>query len=116
MRLYQDAVRVEYRQGTSHLQLSEQLSVASEAAIQGCQSAKQRLSRWIVEAIAMAYTSVGLQCPIRVGAHSPRGMASGHFIGDISVAGSWSSSSAFTRFYNLYIPALQAQILSVYLM
>ncbi len=27
MRLYQDAVRVEYRQGTSHLQLSEQLSV-----------------------------------------------------------------------------------------
>lgn len=80
---------------------------------------KQRLSRWIADGMALAYASISLQCPIGVRAHSTRGMASswawfsGVSIGDICAAAGWSLPSTTTRFYNLEVPVLQAQILSV---
>ncbi|KAL0201208.1 hypothetical protein M9458_004395, partial [Cirrhinus mrigala] len=79
---------------------------------------KQRLSRWIVHAIMLAYSSLGLQCPVGVRAHSTRGMASslawssGVSIAEICAAASWASPSTFTRFYNLDFPALQARAAS----
>ncbi len=79
---------------------------------------KQRLSRWIVDVIALVYASVGSQCPIDVRAHSTRGMASswvwssGISIGEICVAAGWFSLSTFARFYSLDVLALQVRILS----
>lgn len=69
-------------------------------------------SCWIVDAIALAYTSVGLQCPTEVRANSTRGMTSswawskGVSIGEICVAAGWSSPSSLASFYNLDVPAL----------
>lgn len=61
---------------SSHFQQSDQLFVSFRGCSKGLPVTKQRLSNWIVEAIALAYASVGLQCPIRVRAHFTKGMAS----------------------------------------
>ncbi len=67
-----------------------------------------------MDAITLAYSSSGLQCPIGVRAHSTRGIASswawssGVSISDISEAVGWSSPSTFARFYNLDAPALSS--------
>ncbi|KAL0163880.1 hypothetical protein M9458_039633, partial [Cirrhinus mrigala] len=71
--------------------------------------------RWIVDAITLAYSSLGLRCSIGVRAHSTRGMASswawssGVSIAEICAATDWASPSTFTRFYNLGVPTLQAR-------
>ncbi len=73
-----------------------------------------------MDGITLAYSSLGLQCPIRVRAHSTRGIASswawssGVSILDICEAASWSSPSTFVRFYNLDVPALQARVFSAW--
>ena len=98
---------------------TEQLFVSFGGRTKGLAASKQTLSRWIVDAIAAAYASKGLQCPLGIRAHSTRGMASswawssGISIHDICVAAGWSSPSTFVRFYNLEVPALQAKLLSV---
>ncbi len=79
---------------------------------------KHIISRWLVDAITIAYSSLGLQCPIGVRAHSTRGIASswawssGVSISEICEADGWSSPSTFVRFYSLNVPALQARVLS----
>ncbi len=79
---------------------------------------KQRISRWLVDAITLAYSSSGLQCPIGVRAHSTRSItsswawSSGVSISDICEVAGWPSPSTFARFYNLDVPALQARVLS----
>ncbi|XDV39230.1 hypothetical protein PO909_008494 [Leuciscus waleckii] len=55
---------------------TEQLFVSFYGRSKGLAVSKQSLSRWIVDAIALAYASKGLQCPLGVRAHSTRGMAS----------------------------------------
>ncbi len=76
------------------------------------------LSKWIVDAVMLACSSLGLQCPIGVRAHSTRGIASswawssGVSITEICAAAGWATPSTFARFYNLDIPALQARVLS----
>ena len=98
---------------------TEQLLVLFSGRPKGLAASKQTLSRWIVDAIALAYTSKGLQCPLGVRAHSTRGMAlswawySGIALQDICMAAGWASPSTFIRFYNLEVPALQAKLLSV---
>ncbi|KAL0164048.1 hypothetical protein M9458_039801, partial [Cirrhinus mrigala] len=87
-----------YIERSASFRQSEQLFVCFGGRNKGHPVTKQRLSRWIVDAIRLAYSSLGLQCPIGVCAHSTRGMAS-----------SWAWS--FTRFYNLDLPALQARVL-----
>ncbi|KAL0192323.1 hypothetical protein M9458_010619, partial [Cirrhinus mrigala] len=97
---------------------SEQLFVYFGGHNKGHPVTKQRISRWIVNAIMLAYSSLGLQCPIRVRAHSTRGMASswawssGVSIAEICAPAGWALPSTFIRFYNLDVPALQARVFS----
>ena len=98
---------------------TEQLFVSFSGRSKGLAASKQSLSRYIVDAIALAYASKGMQCPLGVRAHSTRGMASswawssGIALQDICTAAGWASPSTFIRFYNLEVPALQARLLSV---
>ncbi len=77
---------------------------------------KQRLSRWIVDAIVyrpglclsvltVSYSSEGPE------EWPPPGLGPAASHSEICEAASWSSRATFTRFYNLDVPALQAQIL-----
>ncbi|CAM4530898.1 unnamed protein product [Leuciscus chuanchicus] len=91
----------------------EQLFVSFGGRTKGLAASKHSLSRWIVDAIAAAYASKNLQCPLGIRAHSTRGMASswawssGISIHDICTAAGWVSPSTFVRFYDLEVPALQ---------
>ncbi len=97
---------------------SEQLFVGFGNRAKGGADTKQRISRWLVDAITLAYSSLGLQFPIGVRAHSTRGIASswawssGVSISDIFEMAGWFSPSTFVRFYSLDVPALQARVLS----
>ncbi len=55
---------------------SEQLFVGFGNRVKGGPVTKQIISRWLVDAILLSYSSLGLQCPIGVRAHSTRGIAS----------------------------------------
>ncbi len=97
---------------------TEQLFVSFGNRAKGRLVTKQRLSKWIVDAVTLAYSSLGLQCPIGVRAHSTRGIASswawssGVSITEICAAAGWASPSTFARFYNRDVLALQARVLS----
>ncbi len=71
-------------------------------------------ARWIIDTIKLAYSSLGQLCPMRVRAHSTRGIASSWAwsssvsIAEICAAAGWALPSTFARFYNLEVPALQA--------
>ncbi len=68
---------------------------------------KQRLSRWIFDAITLGYSSLGLHFPIGVRTHSTRVVASSWAwssrasITEICAAAGWALPSTFARFYNL---------------
>ncbi|XP_058624674.1 uncharacterized protein LOC131536051 [Onychostoma macrolepis] len=64
------ALRV-YFKHSSLFRKSEQLYVCFGGCSKGLPATKQRLSRMIVDAIALAYASEGLQCPMGVRAHTP---------------------------------------------
>ena len=108
-----------YLERSASFRQSEQLFVCFGGRTKGLPVTKLTLSRWIVDAIALAYTSLGLPCPMGVRAHSTRGIASswawtsGVSIEDICAAAGWSAPSTFARFYNLEVPALQARVLSI---
>jgi len=53
---------------------SKQLFVLFGGRTKGLATSKQSLSRWIVDAIALAYKSKGLRSHLGVRAHSTRGM------------------------------------------
>ncbi|CAM4719244.1 unnamed protein product [Leuciscus chuanchicus] len=82
---------------------TEQLFVSFSGRYKGMAVSKQSLSRWIVDAIALAYTTKGLQCPLGVRAHSTRSVASswawssGISLQDICTAAGWASPSTFIR-------------------
>ncbi len=107
-----------YIERSAHFRQSEQLFVCFGGRTKGSLVTKQRLSRWIIDAITLVYSSLGQQCPMRVRSHSTRGIASswawssGVSIAEICAAAGWASPSTFARFYNLEVPALQAWILS----
>ena len=77
----------------------------------GSAAATPTLSRWILEAIRLAYSSKALVLPAGLRAHSTRAMASswavakGVSIQEVCVAANWSSSSTFATFYRLDVPA-----------
>ncbi len=64
------------------------LSVSFGKRARGHPVTKQRLFRCIVDAVSLAYSSLGLQCPIGVRAHSTRGITS---------LWAWSSSVSITE-------------------
>ncbi len=111
------ALRI-YFERSAPFRRTEQLFVSFGNRAKGHPVTKQRLSKWIVDAVMLAYSSLGLQCPIGVRAHSTRGIASswvwssGVSITEICAAAGWATPSTFARFYNLDIPALQARVLS----
>ncbi|TKS65234.1 hypothetical protein D9C73_027835 [Collichthys lucidus] len=96
-----------YMDRTQNIRRSDQLFVSWAEPRKGQPVTKQRLAHWVVEAIALAYTSRGLQPPAGVRAHSTRGMAAswalfrGVSVQDICSAASWSSPLTFVRFYML---------------
>ncbi len=90
---------------------SDQLLVCYGPPKKGLPAAKQTLSRWIVDAIIVAYESSDLPSPLGVKAHSTRGMAAskaffaGVPIQDICDAAGWSTPLTFVRFYDLDLQA-----------
>ncbi len=72
----------------------------------------------MIDAITLAYSSLGQQCPMGVSAHSTRSIASswawssGVSIAEICATAGCTLPSTFARFYNLEVPALQARVLS----
>ncbi len=111
------ALRI-YIESSAPFRQSEQLFVCFGGCTKGSPVTKQRLSRWIIDAITTAYSSLGKQCPMGVRAHSTRDIAlswawsRGVSIAEICAAAGWASQSTFARFYNLEVPALQARVLS----
>ncbi len=69
------ALRI-YLERSTPFRQSEQLFVCFGDRTKGHAVTKQRLSRCIVDTITLAYSSLGLQCPIGVRDHSTRGVAS----------------------------------------
>ena len=73
--------------------------------------AKPTLSRWIVEAIKLAYDCAKVPVPEGLRAHGTRGVstswaaARGVSVQEICTAANWSSPSTFAVFYNLDVAA-----------
>ncbi len=107
-----------YIEHSAPFRQSEQLFVCFGSRTKGSPVKKQRLSRWIIDAIKLAYSSLGQLCPTAVRAHLTRGItsswawSSGVSIAEICAAAGWISPSTFARFYNLEVPALQVRVLS----
>ncbi|XDV46928.1 hypothetical protein PO909_016730 [Leuciscus waleckii] len=90
-----------YVSRSSVFRQTEQLFVSFSGRSKGLAASKQSLSRWIVDAIALAYASKGMQCPLGVRAHPTRGVASSWAwsseiaLQDICTAAGWASPSTF---------------------
>ncbi|KAI7790836.1 hypothetical protein IRJ41_002448 [Triplophysa rosa] len=88
------ALRV-YMDRTKTFRKSDQLFISWAPPHTGNPIFKQRLSHWLVEAISMAYESMGVQPPGGLRAHSTRGMAASWALF------SWTSPHSFVRYYRL---------------
>ncbi|XP_070410731.1 uncharacterized protein [Nothobranchius furzeri] len=94
-----------YVSRTSGIRRSRNLFVHYRESSLGQVLSAQRLSRWLCDAISLAYTSSGRDPPEALGAHSARGISSsmallsGVSMEDICQAASWASSCSFTRYY-----------------
>lgn len=112
------ALRV-YINCTAQFCQSEQLFVYFRGSAKRQPASKQWLSHWVVDAIALAYCSWGMECPIGVRAHLTRAVASlwvwtkGVSIKDICMVAGWSSQNTFARCYNLDVWSLASQVLLV---
>ncbi len=69
------ALRI-YIERSAPFRQSEQLFVCFGGHTKGSPVTKQRLSRWIIDAIKLAYSSLGQLFPMGVRDHSTRGIAS----------------------------------------
>ncbi len=74
-----------YIEHSRQFRLSEQLFVCFGGRTKGLPVSKQRLSHWIVDAIALAYSSKGAKCPIGVRAHSTRQHLDSHHPGPVQM-------------------------------
>ncbi len=89
---------------TQSLRTSDQLFVCYGGQQKGKAVSKQRMAHWIVDAIALAYQAQGVPCPLRLRAHSTRGVAScwalarGASLTDICRAAGWATPNTFARF------------------
>ena len=104
------ALRV-YMDRTEAHRKTTQLFVSWAPKTLGKAVSKVRISQWIVEAIERSYLARGMQPPVRVKAHSTRGVSTswalsrGVSIQDVCTAASWASSSTFANFYRLDVTA-----------
>ncbi len=83
---------------------NEQLFVCFGPANKGSPAFKQRMSKWVVEAISLAYKSAGQPSPMDVQSHSTKSMAaskaliSGVALQEVCDAAGWSSLHTLIRF------------------
>ncbi len=98
---------------------NEQLFICFGPPNQGSPASKQRMSKWVVEAISLAYESAGQPSPMAVRSHSTRSMAaskaliSGVTLQEVCDAAGWSSPHTFVRFYSLDLDSTPgSQVLS----
>ncbi|KAK7921774.1 hypothetical protein WMY93_008676 [Mugilogobius chulae] len=99
-----------YVDRTSSLRSTDNLFVSYSTAALGKPVTKQRLSHWLVDLIAEAYSHLGEPPPQGVVAHSTRGMAAswalfrGVPLEEVCSAAGWASSSTFVKYYRLDLP------------
>ncbi len=92
----------------------DQLLICYGPPKRGLPASKQTLSRWIVDAINIAYEASDLPSPMGVKAHSTRSVAAskaflaGVPMQDICNTAGWSTPLTFVRFYGLDMRATQA--------
>ena len=110
LRLYVDRTR--------SFRTSDQLFVCYGGQQKGKAVSKQRMAHWIVDAIALAYESQGVPCPLGLRAHSTRGVASswalahGASLTDICRAAGWATPNTFARFYSLRVEPVSSRVLA----
>ncbi len=86
---------------------NEQLFVCFGPPNKGTPASKQKMSKWVVEAISLAYESAGQPSPMAVRSHSTRSMVaskaliSGVALQEVCDVAGWSSPHTFIRFYSL---------------
>ncbi len=86
---------------------STELFVCFGPPNKGSPASKQRMNKWVVEAISLAYESAGQPSPIAVQSHSTRSMAASKALisrvalQEVCDAAGWSSPHTFIRFYSL---------------
>ncbi len=91
----------QYTYRTQSFRTSEQLFVCYRGQQKGKAVSKQRMTHWIVDAITLAYEAQGVPCPLRLRAHSTRGVASfwalarGASLADICRAAGWATPNTF---------------------
>ncbi len=85
----------------------EQLFVCFGPPNKGSPASKQRMSKWMVEVISLAYELAGQSSPMAVRSHSTRSkvaskaLISGVALQEVCDATGWSSPHTFVRFYSL---------------
>ncbi len=108
----------QYTDRTQSFRTSEQLFVCYGGHQKGKAVSKQRMAHWIVDAITLAYEAQGVPCPLRLRAHSTRGVASswalarGASLADICRAAGWATSNTFARFYSLRVEPVSSCVLT----
>ncbi len=96
-----------YVHRTSQWCKSEQLFICYGGRNRGAAATKHTVSHWVRDAIALAYEARGQASPLRVRAHSTRGVASsmalarGAPLQQVCDAAGWSSPHTFVRVYSL---------------
>lgn len=92
---------------TQQIRHTDQLFICYGDSVQGQAVSKQRLAKWVVRLIELAYHSAGMPPPQGVVAHSTRGMAAswalfkGASLEDVCAAAGWTSAMTFAKFYRL---------------
>ncbi len=108
----------QYTDRTQSFRTSEQLFVCYGGQQKGKAGSKQRMAHWIVDAITLAYEAQGVPCPLRLRAHSTRGVASswvlarGASLADICRAAGWATPNTFARFYSLRVEPVSSCVLT----
>ncbi len=103
---------------TQSFRTSEQLFVCYGGQQKGNAVSKQRMAHWTVDAITLAYEAQGVPCPLRLHAHSTRGVASswalarGASLADICRAAGWATPNTFARFYSLRVEPVCSCVLT----
>ncbi len=108
----------QYVDRTQSFRTSEQLFVCYGGQQKGNAVSKQSMAHWIVDAITLAYEAQGVPCPLRLRAHSTRGVTSswalarGASLADICRAAGWATPNTFTRFYSLRVEPVSSCVLT----
>ncbi len=94
------------------------LSCLDPPATQAIPVSKQRMAHWIVDAITLAYEAQSVPCPLRLPAHSTRGvalswaLARGASLVDICRAACWATPNTSARFYSLRVEPVSSYVLT----